>query len=135
MRFMEDVRLLATCLLHSFRFFSGALVLLSIFVYIFSVGFTQAALFYRLDHLNHNPNSTGAVELETHFGNVLRSMLSCFGALAGGVDWIDLANPLIEHISPLFGIFFFIFVFTAVMLLMNVLTAIFVQAASERSTS
>lgn len=131
MRFVEELRLLASCLLHSSRAFCGSLVLLCLLVYMCSMVVTQASLFYRLDY---TADSEGRMLLKKWFGRVPTSVLSLFGGLTGGVDWLDLADPLIAHISPMFGIFFVVYTAFALLAVMNVVTAIFVQSAIERAS-
>jgi len=64
------------------------------------------------------------------FGSVIDSMLSLFMAVTGGFDWEEILNPLIA-LSPLFIFFVCFFIVFVVLGVMNILTAIFVESASQ----
>lgn len=128
MRFADELRLLVSCILHSSKSFFWSSVLMLLTVYVFGVHLAQMTLFEIVKVDND------LYELTRWYGSVIRSMLSLFQALTGGVDWNDLVVPLITHISPWTGAMFFLFISFAILALMNVVTATFVQHASERAT-
>jgi len=53
--------------------------------------------------------------------------------MTGGVDWEDLSNPLMDNISPLLGLVFVLYIAFAVLAMMNVVTAVFIESALLRA--
>lgn len=132
MRAAQELRLLVCCIVHSARSFYWSTVLILLMVYIFAVPFAQVVLLWRLD--DDTPASTeGFGRLGLWYGSVPRSGLSLFQGLTGGVDWNDLVDPLVEYISPWMGALFFLYISFALLGVMNVVTATFVQNANERA--
>lgn len=130
LRMTEELRLLVSCIVHSSKAFFWSTVLIMLMVYVFGVHFTQIAL---LQQLEAESFSRGLAELAQWYGSVPRSVFSLFQGLTGGVDWNDLADPLIREVSPWMGILFFLYVSFALLAVMNVVTATFVQNAIERA--
>merc|ERR1719507_1040494 len=99
-------------------------------VYVVGVHFTQISLLQRLDM---GIETSGAKALEQWYGSVPRAVLSLFQGLTGGVDWNDLVDPLITQVSPWMGVLFFVYTSFAILAVMNVVTATFVQQAIDRA--
>jgi len=132
MRVAQELRLLVSCILHSAQSFYWATILIMTMVYIFAVHFAQIALIRRLE--DRLPASTeGPGRLTLWFGTVPRSALSLFQGLTGGVDWNDLVEPLMQYVSPWMGTVFFLYISFAMLCVMNVVMATFVQNAIERA--
>jgi len=64
------------------------------------------------------------------YGNLPSTMLTLFMAISGGKDWRDLAEPL-EYISILYLIVFTLFMMIMVFGMLNILTAVFVEATAN----
>jgi len=59
-----------------------------------------------------------------------RAILSLWQAMSGGVDWDDLAAPLL-YIHVMHGVMFVAYIAFAVLALLNVVTGVFVQTALQ----
>lgn len=68
-------------------------------------------------------------EMEDLYGNMMRTMVSLFMIISGGISWNDLMLPLSENISPLFKYFFVCLTGFQMFGMMNVITACFVDNA------
>merc|ERR1712232_1318253 len=66
--------------------------------------------------------------LEQHFGSLTATMYSLYKAITGGDDWSNFSDPLFD-VSPTMGIFFCLYVAFAVLAVLNVVTAVFVDNA------
>merc|ERR1740138_850530 len=64
------------------------------------------------------------------YGSVLRTMFTLLLAISGGDDWVTLTHPL-APISKLYVALFTVYVVFMVFGCLNVLTGVFVAAASE----
>lgn len=138
MRFADELRLLVSCIMHSLKAFSWSLALIMMMIYMASVYFALGVQLYRVEQINAPVNSEAylaSVELEALAGNVPLAMLSLFQALTGGMDWNDMAKPMMDHVAWWWGIIFFFYVSFMLFAVLNVVTAIFVENAIERSES
>jgi hypothetical protein len=68
-------------------------------------------------------------DMEDLYGNMMRTMVSLFMIISGGISWYDLMVPLSENISPLFKYFFVCLTGFQMFGMMNVITACFVDNA------
>lgn len=68
-------------------------------------------------------------DMEDLYGNMMRTMVSLFMIISGGIGWNDLMLPLSENISPLFKYFFVCLTGFQMFGMMNVITACFVDNA------
>jgi len=131
MRFFRDMRLMVCMILQSLWSLSWALLLLVIIMYLFTVLFMQGAIL----HLRH---ASGTVDPETRdglslwYGSINETMYTLLASITGGVDWID-ATRCLEDVSPFYRFLFAVYVVFVVVGVLNVLTGIFVERASELS--
>mmetsp|Transcript_125286 Transcript_125286/g.350816 ORF Transcript_125286/g.350816 Transcript_125286/m.350816 type:complete len:630 (+) Transcript_125286:65-1954(+) len=132
MRIAQELRLLVSCILHSAHTFWWSMILIMTMIYVFAVHFSQIALAQRIED-GLPASSEGPGRLSKWYGNVPRSALSLFQGLTGGVDWNDLVEPLVEYVSPWMGTVFFLYTSFAMLCVMNVVMATFVQNATERA--
>jgi len=128
--FALDLRLLVSCLTHSLRPFFWTLVLIFLLVYIVGIYFTQVVLVERA-HGSLPPDVDGIITAK--FGNVPQSALSLFQGLTGGIDWNDLAEPIIQYISPWLGLVLILYIAFASLAVLNVITGIFVESAISKA--
>merc|ERR1712176_1431854 len=49
--------------------------------------------------------------------------------ILGGVDWGDVANPIVDNMSAVYGVVFALYIAFACLAMMNVMTGVFVEAA------
>eukprot|EP00747_Dinoflagellata_sp_TGD_P038907 gnl/TRDRNA2_/TRDRNA2_139950_c1_seq1.p1 gnl/TRDRNA2_/TRDRNA2_139950_c1~~gnl/TRDRNA2_/TRDRNA2_139950_c1_seq1.p1 ORF type:complete len:374 (-),score=69.36 gnl/TRDRNA2_/TRDRNA2_139950_c1_seq1:11-1132(-) len=131
---LTELRALVMSLLMTVKAFFWAVLLLFGMIYVFGVYITQLTLDYRLSKRESGENTSEAYDsLQTSFGSLDRTILSLYKALSGGIDWGDLADPLISEISPFIGFVFVIFVAFTMLAMMNVVTGVFVDTALQRA--
>lgn len=95
------------------------------------------AVFFAEGTLNHCVATNAlaedsTAELRANFGNVTRAIFSLFKAMSGGDDW----GAIYEYLDPLgwqYKAAFIFWIVFAVIALMNVVTAIFVESTMARS--
>eukprot|EP00435_Cladocopium_sp_Y103_P056779 s1312_g19.t1 len=104
-------------------------------IYAVAVAMTQIANEYR--------SSSGSdSQLERYFANLGVATLALWECISGGMDWqengtvgaeftrkYDMAQPLIDDVSPMMAIVFSAYVAFSVLAMMNVITGIFVDNA------
>merc|ERR1740121_21800 len=103
------------------------MVLLCLIIYASAVYFTQLVAEYRTSNLQSGEHPDA--QLMVRFGGLSRSMLSLFQGMSGGVDWFELSDPLIEHISAVQGVAFCCYIAFTVFALTNAVTGVFVEGA------
>merc|ERR1712213_304850 len=108
---------------------SWALVLLVTIMYIFTICFMLAVNGY-LREQTFDPNSEMVRDLKRWYGSVPTTMYSLLLAISGGVDWMDVVQPLAK-ISTVYQVLFAFYVLFVIIGVLNVLTSVFVQRASE----
>eukprot|EP00913_Durusdinium_trenchii_P016898 g15886.t1 len=132
-RYAEELQLIVSCLILSFRTFLWSIGLLLMTFYVMAIYTTQAAKLHRLEF----PESLANTALERWWGGIFTSMLSVLQALSGGqvdaigtklqvgvrVDWNDIVQPLIT-ISPAFAVLFIVYLGFCFFALMNVITGV-----------
>jgi len=138
MRYADDLQMLVSCLLRSAKAFVWSLGLILLMLYVVGVYFTQLSTITRIaedvDASLEADKMWMLDSLEFHFGSVPIAVLSLFQGLTGGLDWSDLATPMMELISPWMGLWFLLFIAFALLLVMNVVAATFVESAIDRAT-
>merc|ERR550539_1344354 len=68
--------------------------------------------------------------LDRLFGTISRCMLSLFASVTGGVNWWDVFNPILA-INWTFAVAYLIFFVFIVLGVLNIVTGIFVDKATE----
>merc|ERR1719502_757094 len=87
-RSSNQLRMLTSCLMHSFSTFVSAITMLFLLTYIMGILLTDVTVGTR-----NTPDASveGFKDLTTWYGSVPRTMLSLFQGFSGGVDWGDLS--------------------------------------------
>jgi len=127
-RIVEHVQELQTIVLSiggSIKSLLWTLLLLALLIFVVGVSFTQIVLNYRLSNTGLSPESV----FVAHYGSLGASVLTLYGSIMGGVDWVGVAEPLLSEIHPLCGIVFAFYVAFAVLAMMNVVTGVFVESS------
>jgi len=126
-RFVRELRVMVASVLCSLASLSWAVVFLAFLLYLFSLVILQDVITHFRASANVDP------QLVEFYGSLLDSMITLFMAITGGDDWRQLLEPL-QKVSWYFYTPFFIFyVAFTVFGVMNILTAIFVEAAGRIS--
>jgi len=111
------------------------IALLALMIYVIAVYLTQMVLDYRMEQYatlgleRVDDEQYGA--LVKYFGSLLRSILTLYQAMSGGLSWDVAVGPLIVQITPLLGILFSFYVAFVMLAIMNVVTAVFVESALQ----
>lgn len=128
-RFVRELRLMVYSLAGAMKTLGWAVVLIAIIIAIFGVYFTDGAVV----HLEHHRTQVEANQaLRMRFGALSSASLSLYMGMSGGVDWTELW----EALGPLPAEYKFallMFVTFSILALLNVITAVFVETAMQRS--
>jgi len=125
LRYVSELRAMVTSILSSCRSLLWTLILVLLFTYVVSVYFTSLVA--------DRSESLDNAEVKRYYGSLMSTLFSLFKALTNGVDWGDLAEPLMDEISPHIGFVFALYMCFAVVCIMNVITAIFVESSLLRA--
>lgn len=118
-----ELRTMVASITASLKPLLWAMLLFSMLIYAVAVALTQT-----VNELRQTTRHDG--DLDKYFGNLGVAVLSLWECISGGIDWHDMARPLIHNVSPLMGLFFAIYVAFSVLAMMNVITGIFVDNAT-----
>jgi len=138
-QYVGALRTLALSIVSTLGSLFWTLMLLLIIFYSFGVVITQLAV----EHCRFlTVESTGDVNavpvcpdgLETYWSNVLRSMLTLFMSITGGLDWEAPYRPLREFSDVAAGLVV-IYVALTVLAILNVVTGVFCNTAIESAAS
>jgi len=130
-RFVAELRKVVYLIIGSLLSFFWTATLLALLIYMLAIFFTEMVS----DGLrNAGQPSTDSV-LFTHFGSTSRSVYTLYKSVSGGVDWQEVSDPLMDQISPWLGVVFSFYSAFAVLVLLNLVTGMFVEAAHKLSKS
>jgi len=119
-----------TSIICSLKALVWTILLLLFIMYTISIFITQQVA----DHRHQFPAQEELGEfqaLATHFGDLPQSMVSLFEAISGGQDWDVIFHPLRVNLSPHVPLVFLMYIFFAVLAMMNVVTGVFVESVLE----
>jgi len=126
--FIRELRLMVFSLTGTAKSLAWSLVLLLIILLVFGVFFTDGAITYCVQRGAMTEPHTA--ELRKYFGSLPDAVVSLYMAMSGGEDW----GHIMASLDPLpaeYRLFFLVFVTFAVLALLNVVTAIFVETAMQ----
>jgi len=125
-RLVRELRLMVASITCSLGSLFWAFVLLILVLFLCAMGVQQT--------LHSSLEQSGLADVHPDlmklYGNLFDTMLSLFMAISGGMDWKDLVEPL-ERISKLYLYFYIMFVILVIFGLLNILTAVFVEATNK----
>jgi len=128
--FFRDLRVLMMAIVSTVKTASFAFGLIMFVMYIFGIALTQVVG----EHLKEQWEAGNPVPDDSpmmfFFGSVPNTILCLFMTIAGGIDWLDAIEPLLE-IGAIPTTFFLIYVVLMVLCIMNVLLGIFCQCALD----
>mmetsp|Transcript_16003 Transcript_16003/g.37734 ORF Transcript_16003/g.37734 Transcript_16003/m.37734 type:complete len:760 (-) Transcript_16003:18-2297(-) len=134
LRRISDLRKLLLSMVSSALTLFWSLVLLLLLIFIFAVFFTQATVRHINDHDHQSEDHLDHALLDDYFGSLSRSMISLYMAITNGKAWGEFSD-LLARTHPLSEVIFIIYLCLAVMGIMNVVTAVFVESAMRASKS
>jgi len=129
LRFVVELQMVIYSLWKCLRSLLWTMVLIILVIYVVSCYLVQTIVDVLRDPGMHGELLDEIPMLDHYFGTLLRSSLSLFQTMTGGVDWENCVEPLTVGISPLMAIVFCVYIAFAVLALLNVVTGIFVEAA------
>jgi len=150
LNFFKNLRMQVYCLFNSIMSLCWALMLLFLVIYLFSIVFVQASVFFiRTENIGATPtpNTTtissahvdsysgddmGPAQIQdgiaTHFPTVIRGMLTLIMCVTGGMEWYEPVQVLL-NVSWIYALAFLGFVVLTLFGFLNVLAAVNVQHA------
>eukprot|EP00929_Paragymnodinium_shiwhaense_P000565 TRINITY_DN100810_c0_g1_i1.p1 TRINITY_DN100810_c0_g1~~TRINITY_DN100810_c0_g1_i1.p1 ORF type:complete len:750 (-),score=171.96 TRINITY_DN100810_c0_g1_i1:106-2355(-) len=130
LRVAEDLQLLMSCILHSFKSFFWALMLIMMMVYVIAIYLTQIVASHRIEA----PRGTDRdAKLAAIYGNVPKACVALFQSLTGGVDWNDTVSPLWDTVGVPIGSLAMLFIAFAILAVLNIVNGIFVAGSISRA--
>jgi len=128
--FIRELRLMVYSLTSSLKSFAWAVVLMFFVLLVCGVFFTDGVVAYCVQH--DAMHSASTVGMRKYFGTLSAATTSMFMAMSGGEDWANIMAVL-EPLPLEYTLLFLSFITFAILALLNVVTAVFVNAAMERS--
>eukprot|EP00929_Paragymnodinium_shiwhaense_P112534 TRINITY_DN80791_c0_g1_i1.p1 TRINITY_DN80791_c0_g1~~TRINITY_DN80791_c0_g1_i1.p1 ORF type:complete len:753 (-),score=147.97 TRINITY_DN80791_c0_g1_i1:396-2654(-) len=129
-KFARELRIMVFSLTSAMKSLLWAVVLMLVILLMFGVFFTDGAVAYTaMRELKGDPP---APQLMRYFGTLSGSTVSLYMAMSGGADW----GEIYEALRPLpleYRLVFLAFVTLTVFALVNVIMAVFVENAMQRS--
>merc|ERR1712136_561276 len=121
----NGLQLMLIALANSSSALVWAILMLLLSVFFFSLIFVNASASYME---NASRSDTEAEVLRVYFSSLPMSLFTLFMAMSGGIDWWDVAGPLLK-IHPGYALLFLLFVLLMVIVVLNIITGAFVNDA------
>jgi len=132
MRFFKELRLMLGSIFACMATLLWSILMLTLMLYIFALGFLQAVTGYLEDSNATSIDQESVTLIRSYWSSVLQATVSLYMAITGGCDWEQLLKPLQEA----GGLYYFLFLFYisfATVAVLNVLTGMFVESALKVS--
>mmetsp|Transcript_44515 Transcript_44515/g.79978 ORF Transcript_44515/g.79978 Transcript_44515/m.79978 type:complete len:671 (+) Transcript_44515:99-2111(+) len=129
LRFFRELRVMLLSIMNSIAPLMWAVLFLALTISVFSVVFLQGVTNFILDAKMESEKVEAVQEFYSSFP---MASFSLFMAITGGNDWWLLVRPLLE-ISPVYAVLFVVYIFLMVLGVLNIITGIFVESATELS--
>jgi len=134
LRLVRQLRTLVCSIGASLQSLAWTVLLIMFMIYVVAIYFTQLVATRRIDLTEEQKQSDNIIAMSFYYGSLLRSCLSLFQAISGGVDWDNALHPLIQEVSVLIAPVFTFYIAFAILAMLNVVTGVFVESALQ-STS
>eukprot|EP00931_Biecheleriopsis_adriatica_P106837 TRINITY_DN81212_c0_g1_i1.p1 TRINITY_DN81212_c0_g1~~TRINITY_DN81212_c0_g1_i1.p1 ORF type:complete len:700 (+),score=121.82 TRINITY_DN81212_c0_g1_i1:46-2100(+) len=109
MKFFRDLRILLAAIASTLKAASFAFLLILIAMYTFGMGITQLVAEFISDARARGEPLPDDDPLVFFFGSIWKALFTMFISISGGVDWKDVASPLIDA-NPLSAVFYVVYV-------------------------
>lgn len=134
LRIFRQLREMLYSILACLASLAWAFLFLAVAIFMFSLVCIQGAE-QVLDEMNAKDNVTPEdevlrSEIDEWYGSLLTSMFTLMAAVTGGKDWVDVHNP-IKKAGIMFNVAFVAYVLFVTIGVMNILTGVFLNSASE----
>eukprot|EP00929_Paragymnodinium_shiwhaense_P080426 TRINITY_DN41943_c0_g2_i2.p1 TRINITY_DN41943_c0_g2~~TRINITY_DN41943_c0_g2_i2.p1 ORF type:complete len:373 (+),score=68.19 TRINITY_DN41943_c0_g2_i2:483-1601(+) len=124
-RLVGGLRTLVFSLVGTLRQVMWAFILIGCLMFVFAVCVGQVVA----DWLRLNPGAEGNEVLTKYWGSVLRSMITVYMSVTGGINWSECAGPL-EWLGSAIFIAFLMYVALIQWVVLNVVTGTFCESAA-----
>lgn len=133
LRLIADLRTIVSSIASSMKplFWTG--ILLFMVVYVVGVYTTQMVLSRKI--ANREANVPTPESLELYWGSLTRSIISLFQSISGGIDWDQVARPLVDDVSIEMGIMFAAYIGFTTFCMLNVVTGVFIESVMNNARS
>jgi len=128
MRFFRELRIMLFSILSCFKSLFWLVAIMALVIYVFSIGFTTAAMSY-LDTPERWKDQDNE-DLILFFGTLPGSMLSLYQSMSGGNDWA-VFHDAIAATGPFWQLMFLCYISFMVFAVVNIVTGVFVEGAVE----
>jgi len=136
LRFFRELRIMVSGIINCGKSVLWASLLIVIMTYTFAVVFLQITASWleeeNLVAVDCEQTVGGACHIRSTFSSLLWGMYTLFKAMSGGSSWGEVSDPL-SKIHPVVTLTFCVYIMLAVFVVLNVITAIFVDAAARVS--
>jgi voltage-gated sodium channel len=123
------------CILYSIsasvESFISAMITVFVVLYIFGLIFMSGVKSY-MDQDITLQDAEVVAEFKEFYGTVSETMWTLVAAITGGVDWMDVARPIMKA-GYVYKVYFLCFILFVTIGLLNILTGIFVNCAMQAS--
>eukprot|EP00928_Gymnodinium_smaydae_P049074 TRINITY_DN328_c0_g2_i1.p1 TRINITY_DN328_c0_g2~~TRINITY_DN328_c0_g2_i1.p1 ORF type:complete len:590 (+),score=156.99 TRINITY_DN328_c0_g2_i1:99-1868(+) len=120
-RVFDDMRVIVSSIFRATTSLCWAVVLLVMMIYVFAILLMQIIL--------HSGKLDESPKIAYWFSNVLRTCLTLFQSIVGGLSWNEAVEPLISHIGPWVAALYCLYVGIALFAMMNIMTGVFCDQA------
>eukprot|EP00401_Gymnodinium_catenatum_P079139 CAMPEP_0117560134 /NCGR_PEP_ID=MMETSP0784-20121206/53719_1 /TAXON_ID=39447 /ORGANISM="" /LENGTH=326 /DNA_ID=CAMNT_0005357533 /DNA_START=161 /DNA_END=1138 /DNA_ORIENTATION=+ len=131
--FFKELRLMVLSVLKSAKTLFWSLMLMMITIYVFGVYLLDNVTLYlhtvNIGELGEK-DRVKAELLQLRFGSMLQTFYTLFASLTGGLNWAEIADAL-QNVGWSNAVVMVFFVFFMVFAVMNIITGIFVESATE----
>lgn len=133
--FFRDLRIMVAGIVHSLYSLIWAMLLLISMMYLFAVCLLQFAIDEHVLQTSDEPSRASLDDekykvLLQYYGSLAKTIYTLYCAIVGGVDWADVADPLMT-LSTYLGFLFCFYVAFAVLCVLNIITGVFVENANR----
>eukprot|EP00931_Biecheleriopsis_adriatica_P076131 TRINITY_DN49880_c0_g1_i1.p1 TRINITY_DN49880_c0_g1~~TRINITY_DN49880_c0_g1_i1.p1 ORF type:complete len:708 (+),score=169.26 TRINITY_DN49880_c0_g1_i1:58-2181(+) len=133
-RFFRELRIMVSSLTGAMRTLVWSVVLMASVLLVFGVFFTDGAVAFLLRrHASLQEElSPDEAEVMRFFNSLSGTTLSLYMAMSGGVDWAEIWEAL-QPLPTEYKVAFLVYLTFAILALLNVVTAVFVETAMQQS--
>eukprot|EP00930_Biecheleria_cincta_P015400 TRINITY_DN12870_c0_g3_i1.p1 TRINITY_DN12870_c0_g3~~TRINITY_DN12870_c0_g3_i1.p1 ORF type:complete len:569 (+),score=97.82 TRINITY_DN12870_c0_g3_i1:154-1860(+) len=144
-RFFRTLTEMASMIFSSLRSLCVALILLSLFLYVFAIMLTTEAselLQSRSDMSQPNWHELLSQHedhrirvLHTSFGGLFRTLYTLYSSILGGKSWGEVLDPIIELDVITLPVMFLVYIAFTMLAMLNIITGVFVDNAFHYAQS
>eukprot|EP00747_Dinoflagellata_sp_TGD_P160453 gnl/TRDRNA2_/TRDRNA2_177983_c0_seq1.p1 gnl/TRDRNA2_/TRDRNA2_177983_c0~~gnl/TRDRNA2_/TRDRNA2_177983_c0_seq1.p1 ORF type:complete len:774 (-),score=148.33 gnl/TRDRNA2_/TRDRNA2_177983_c0_seq1:291-2612(-) len=127
MRLNSELRSVVLSMMDSFKALVWTAFFLFLLMYIVGICMTQLVLDTRLK-MNQDSADEEIDALVYYYGSLGRSILSLFQSITSGIDWNDMAEPLMAKVSPVVGALLAGYIAVAVLAVLNVIASVLIES-------